>query len=337
MQRCLQLAALGMGKTAPNPMVGAVLVFENRIIGEGWHQNYGGPHAEVNCINSVKDSDKHLISKSTLYVSLEPCAHYGKTPPCAQLVIDHKIPNVVIGCTDIFAQVNGKGIQMLKDAGIEVAYSGFEAECLHLNRVFFTNHRLQRPYIILKWAETNNGFIAPINTGNFAISNQQTQLLVHQWRAWYSAILVGYNTVVLDNPQLNNRFWADGRQPVRVILDPKNELPCDRNVFDGSQITYIYNQHFSLESEMTNWIKVDADDFINNILKDLYLKGITSILVEGGTKTLNTFIDHKLYDNIIQIKSERIIDDGIPAPTVPSCVQIEQQIVGSDTINYFYF
>lgn len=337
MQRCIQLAKLGTGFTAPNPMVGAVLVYEHRIIGEGYHQYFGGPHAEVNCINSVAIDDRQFIPLSTLYVSLEPCAHYGKTPPCAELVIAQKIPHVVIGCTDSFDQVNGKGVQLLLNAGIKVTMPVLEQKCKELNRVFFTFHQKKRPYIVLKWAQTADGFIAPNNTGGFAISTPLTQVLVHRWRSEYAAIGVGFNTVVLDNPQLNNRLWPNGKQPIRVILDPHNELPCDRNIFDGASETLIYNQHASLDGEMTQWIKITSADFLEGVMQNLFQRNITSLLIEGGAKTLQSFIDVGLYDAIFLIENEQLLHEGVAAPKFTSTTESHIEKIGTDSIHYYYF
>ncbi len=234
MHRCLELARLGAGYVAPNPMVGAVLLHEGRIIGEGWHKEYGKAHAEVNCINAVKESERQFISQSTLYVSLEPCAHHGKTPPCTDLIIRHKIPRVVIGCRDSFKEVDGKGIEKLKAAGIEVETAVLEQECRELNKRFFTFHTKQRPYIILKWAQTSDGFIAPLippkvgisepQTQRLFISNEYSNILVHQWRSEEAAIMVGTNTALLDNPELTTRLWP-GPSPVRLVIDLNLRLP----------------------------------------------------------------------------------------------------------------
>lgn len=336
-QRCIQLARLGAGFTAPNPMVGAVLVYNDRIIGEGWHQHYGGHHAEVNCIQSVALQDQQYIAQSVLYVSLEPCAHHGKTPPCADFIVTHNIHKVVVGCIDPFAQVSGAGIQKLKDAGIEVIMPVLEEECISLNKVFFTFHRKQRPYIVLKWAQTQDGFIAPVNKGNFNISNQYSKILLHKWRSDLAAIAVGFNTVVADNPQLNNRHWNSGQQPVRVIFDPRNELPCDRNVFDGNQITFIYNQHFTMDGEMTQWIKISNPQFLQGVFQDLYQKNINSILIEGGAKTLQSLLEQGLYDEIIVIENEQLLTDGIAAPAVPTTQKSHMQQIENDKISYYFY
>ncbi|HJW16280.1 MAG TPA: bifunctional diaminohydroxyphosphoribosylaminopyrimidine deaminase/5-amino-6-(5-phosphoribosylamino)uracil reductase RibD, partial [Flavisolibacter sp.] len=246
MARCLQLAQLGAGNVAPNPMVGAVLVYNDAIIGEGYHEKYGAAHAEVNCINSVIDGERHLISQSTLYVSLEPCAHFGKTPPCADLIVKLKIPKVVIGCRDPFVQVDGKGIEKLLAAGVEVTTGILEKECKELNKLFFTFHTLHRPYIILKWAQTSDGKIAyptlrkksssPVS--RLFITNAYTNRLVHKWRSEQMAILVGTNTAMHDDPSLNTRLWP-GNSPVRLVIDKELALPPGLKLFDGSIPTIV--------------------------------------------------------------------------------------------------
>src|SRR5215207_8983700 len=218
MHRCLELARLGSGSVAPNPMVGAVLVYKDMIIGEGYHQQYGEAHAEVNCLNSVRPEHQHLIEQSTLYVSLEPCAHYGKTPPCADLIIQKKIPEVVVGCCDPFIQVNGKGIEKLQSAAVNVTIGVLEEECKQLNKRFFGFHTVQRPYVILKWAQTADGKVAGNDYGRKRISNQQTNRIVHKWRSEETTVVVGTNTALYDDPALTTRLWA-GKNPVRIVVD----------------------------------------------------------------------------------------------------------------------
>ena len=235
MTRCLQLAQLGAGNVAPNPMVGAVLVYEEKIIGEGYHRKYGEAHAEVNCINSVKESNRELIEKSTLYVSLEPCSHYGKTPPCSDLIIQNKIKKVVIGCQDIYKEVSGKGILKLRNAGVEVISGVLEKESVDLNKRFFTFHQKFRPYIILKWAQTANTKIGSTNE-RILISNEYTNRLVHKWRSEEAAVLVGTNTAVQDDPFLTTRLWK-GKNPVRIVIDKELKLPPSLNIFDTNSQT----------------------------------------------------------------------------------------------------
>lgn len=295
MYRCIQLAKCGETGAPPNPMVGAVVVCNGRIIGEGFHRRCGGPHAEVNAINSV--TDKRLLSQSTIYVSLEPCAHYGKTPPCADLIIQSKIPRVVIGCADPFAKVNGLGIKKLQDAGCEVKVGVLESECLELNHKFFTFHQKHRPWIILKWAQSKDGFIGACDTTNrIQFSNALTQTLVHRLRARSGAILVGTRTAILDNPTLTTRYWA-GANPLRLTIDRKGCLPENLHLLDGSTPTVIYTQ-----------------ESIEEILNDLYNRNIQSLIVEGGTCLLQSFIDAGLWDEARIETSPACIGQGTVAP-----------------------
>lgn len=337
MQRCLQIAKLGSGRTAPNPMVGAVLVYQDTIIGEGWHAYYGGPHAEVNCLQSVSEANKALIPLATMYVSLEPCAHYGKTPPCAQLLIDHQILEVVIGCVDDFASVSGRGIALLKEAGVAVTVGVLEEACKRINRHFFTYHALARPYIILKWAATSDGFVAPLNEGNFRISNAYTQLLLHKWRATIPGFLLGFNTIVKDDPKLSNRYWNAHQQPTRIVLDPHNELPCNKQIFDGSLPTLVYNQHFVLDGAMTQWVKISNQDFISGVLEDLYNKQINAVVVEGGSKTLQLFIDRGLFDEIIVFEAPSMLMEGILAPLFEPSTQYNSYRLADNTVTHYYY
>lgn len=295
MYRCIQLAKCGEAGVPPNPMVGAVVVCNGRIIGEGFHRRCGGPHAEVNAINSV--TDKRLLSQSTIYVSLEPCAHYGKTPPCADLIIQSKIPRVVIGCTDPFAKVNGLGIKKLQDAGCEVKVGVLESECLELNHKFFTFHQKHRPWIILKWAQSKDGFIGACDTTNrIQFSNALTQTLVHRLRARSGAILVGTRTAILDNPTLTTRYWT-GANPLRLTIDRKGCLPENLHLLDGSTPTVIYTQ-----------------ESIEEILNDLYNRDIQCLIVEGGTCLLQSFIDAGLWDEARIETSPACIGQGTVAP-----------------------
>ncbi len=316
MGRCLELAKLGMGNVAPNPMVGAVLVHNERIIGEGWHQQYGGPHAEVNCIDSVKEEDKKLIEESVLYVSLEPCAHYGKTPPCADLIIRHKIPKVVIACRDPFKQVDGKGIEKLKAAGINVETGVLENEAVKLNSRFFTFHTKHRPYIILKWAETSDGFIANGNhSQRLLVSNEFSNRLVHRWRSEEASILIGTHTALHDDPELTTRLWP-GNSPIRLVVDLKLRLPNSLKIFDGKTQTIIFNTTRHSESGNPIYYQVTEDvSLVHQILNALYQMNIQSVLVEGGAKMLQSFIDEEAWDEARIIKSSSITAyQGLPAP-----------------------
>ncbi len=313
MRRCLQLARCGEAGAPPNPMVGAVIVCDSRIIGEGYHRRCGGPHAEVNAINSVKERD--LLSRSTIYVSLEPCAHYGKTPPCADLIIETGIRRVVIGCTDPFTKVNGLGIKKLREAGCEVQVGVLEQECRELNRRFFTFHEKHRPWIILKWAQSNDGFIG--KDERVILSNALTQTLVHRLRARSGAILVGTNTALMDNPTLTTRLWP-GPNPLRLTIDRNGILPPTLHLKDNSTPTVIYS-HESIEE----------------ILADLYARGIQSLLVEGGAKLLQSFIDKGLWDEARIETAPLCLGQGTKAPTLKDEQPESKQNIGGHIIQHY--
>jgi len=336
MQRCIQLALLGAGRTAPNPMVGAVLVYNNKIIGEGYHRQYGGPHAEVNCINSVKACDWQLIPKATLYVSLEPCAHFGKTPPCADLVIEKKIPMVVVGCRDPFEAVNGKGIEKLKTAGVEVISPVLEEACTTLNQRFFTFHRYRRPYVILKWAQTANLKIAGADASRLLISNDYTNRLVHRWRSEEASILVGRATALADNPSLTTRLW-NGNNPVRLVIDKTLQLPGTLNILDGSVKTIVFNTIKQEETAMLSLYKIlPAEEFAPQLFKALHRLNITSILIEGGAKTLQSFIDADCWDEARVITNTQLwIAGGVDAPVLSGANLLHVESLQADTISYF--
>lgn len=336
MQRCLQLAALGAGNVAPNPMVGAILVFEHRIIGEGYHQQYGEAHAEVNCIKSVAADDKELINSSTLYVSLEPCAHFGKTPPCTNLITENKIPKVVIGCRDSFAEVDGKGVKILQDAGIEVIQGILENECIDLNSRFFTFYEKHRPYIILKWAQTDDGKIASLSTapaGRLLISNEFTNRLVHKWRSEEASILVGTNTALQDDPSLTTRWWP-GKNPVRLVIDKHLKLPVDLKLFNGSAKTIVFNFLKQEESEKLSYQQLNKDeDMLIQILAKLYTLQIQSVMVEGGSKLLQAFIDAHLWDEARVItNTEMIAGKGLNAPVLKNSFFVSEQKLKNDKL-----
>ena len=346
MRRCLQLAALASGNVAPNPMVGAVLVHNNQIIGEGYHRQYGKPHAEVNCIASVKEEHQSLVSQATLYVSLEPCAHFGKTPPCADLIIEKKIPKVVIGCRDPFFQVNGKGIEKLEAAGIEVVMNVLAKDCRELNKLFFTFYTQRRPYVVLKWAQTADGYIAHIHFSRLKISNEFTARVVHRWRSEEAGILVGTNTAANDDPQLNTRLWP-GKNPVRIVVDMNRRLPERLNIFDGTIPTIVFNKHeHSLPVEKlsnydlagTQYYQVTDDvSLVHQMCNGLYRLGVQSILVEGGSRLLQSFIDEGLWDEARVITNEQlVIGTGLPAPRLHNATVIGTQMVFSDRIQTFH-
>lgn len=333
MRRCLDLAIKGAGNVSPNPMVGAVLVYKDKIIGEGWHQQYGKAHAEVNCIASVKEEEKQFIGKSVMYVSLEPCAHYGKTPPCADLIIQHKIPKVVIGCTDTYNEVSGKGIQKLKDAGIDVTLNVLEQESRWLNRRFFCKQEKNRPYIILKWAESKNGYIAPPQGNRVMLSNEFSQKWVHKMRQEEDAILVGYNTALLDNPTLNNRYDT-GKNPVRVVIDFNASLPNTLNLFDKQQHTLVFNFVKEQREENLHFIKLEKKQKLETQVLQ-HLKDINSIIIEGGSKTLQLFLDARLWDEAFVITTSKIIDNGTQAPKINTGKLLNTFNLQNDTINHY--
>jgi diaminohydroxyphosphoribosylaminopyrimidine deaminase/5-amino-6-(5-phosphoribosylamino)uracil reductase len=334
MQHCIDLALKGAGQVSPNPMVGAVLVYNNRIIGEGWHKQYGQAHAEVNCIASVSDNDRELISKSTLYVSLEPCAHHGKTPPCADLIVQNNIPEVIIGCTDSYKEVSGKGIAKLKAAGVKVTLGVLEKECRSLNKRFFTRQELNRPYIILKWAQSDDNFIAPEDGKRFMLSNVFSQKMVQKMRSEEDAILVGYNTALQDDPKLNNRYGS-GKQPLRIVIDPELQLPHELHLFDQSQKTIVFNYLKSAEKENTQWVQLSRDhSFAQQIMEQL--KNINSIIIEGGSKTLQAFIDEGFWDEAIVFKTKHILQAGTKAPQLKNNIKANQFQLQDDTVNIYH-
>lgn len=335
MSRCLQLAELGLGNVSPNPMVGAVLVYEDRIIGEGYHQKFGEAHAEVNCINSVKEQNKKWIEKSTLYVSLEPCAHTGKTPPCTSLIIEHRIPKVVIGCQDIFKEVAGKGIQQLIDAGVEVVVGVLEKECNEINKRFFTFHQQQRPFIILKWAQSANGKIGALSGDRILISNEYSNRLVHKWRGEEAAILVGRITVLKDNPSLTTRLW-EGKNPTRLVIDPALKIPSSSQIFNEEADTIIFNFLKDEVNKNVRLIKLEKVNFLSSLLKSLYEMGIQSVLVEGGAVTHQSFIASGWWDEArVIINTELFIEDGVASPELKGAELVRQENYEKDLISYF--
>ena len=339
MERCLQLAELGAGAVSPNPMVGAVVVHDGRIIGEGYHRQYGHAHAEVNAITQVTETFPNatdLLKQATIYVSLEPCAHYGKTPPCADLIIKHQIPLVVVGTRDPFSQVDGKGIEKLKAAGIEVITGILEQECQWLNRRFFTKVQKHRPYIILKWAQTNNGFFAPNDGSQLWITGAESRRLVHKWRSEEDAILVGKNTVAIDNPQLNVRLW-EGRSPKRVVIDRRLELSKDLNVFDQSVETLIFNEvEFNADGKNKYIALEDFDRYVPQyILYQLYLQDIQSVIIEGGAHTLQTFIEADLWDEARVFTGKTVLVNGIKSPEITGIIA-DDLFVGDDRLQILH-
>ena len=327
------MAKNGLGTTYPNPLVGCVIIFENTIIGEGWHKKSGASHAEVIAIESVQN--KELLSSSTLYVSLEPCSHFGKTPPCADLILKYKIPNVVIGTVDPNSKVAGKGIQKLKDSGVNVTFGILEKEGNELNKRFFTFHRKNRPYIILKWAESADGFISPKNKTEQKpvwISNEYSRQLVHKWRSEEQAILVGTQTIIDDNPSLTVRDWV-GKNPIRVVIDKENAIDLSSNVFDNKAKTIVFsNKEVTSNSDKIQTIKIDFDtNSTQEIVKKLYNNNIQSIIIEGGRKTLQSFIDTNLWDEARVFIGEINLKEGTKAPELNRKINLKV-VLKKDTL-----
>lgn len=332
--RCIQLAQNGLGTTYPNPMVGSVLVYNDIIIGEGWHRKAGENHAEVIAIRSVKEES--LIKKSTIYVSLEPCSHYGRTPPCSDLIIASGIKKVVIGTIDPFAKVSGRGIKKLLDAGCEVKVGILETDCKNLNRRFFTFHEKKRPYIILKWAQTEDLFIAPEKRTDRSpvwITNKYSKQLVHKWRSEEAAILIGTNTAVEDDPELNTRLWK-GLDPVRVILDKNLRIPLDSKLFNGAAKTLIFCSEESLKSTINNseeksiiYVAVDfGKELVSQICAILYKQDLQSVIIEGGRQTLQSFIDSGIWDEARVFTGKVNFQSGVKAPDFKRNYAQETQI-----------
>ena len=337
MQRCLQLATKGRANVKPNPMVGSVIVHNNKIIGEGYHQIYGKAHAEVNAINSV--NNKELLSESTLYVNLEPCAHHGKTPPCSDLIVEKNIKKVVIGCVDSFAKVAGKGIEKMRRAGIEVIVGVLEKESLELNTAFFNFHAKKRPHIILKWAQTLDGFI-DINrkqddaVGINWITHPVLKMAVHKWRSEESAILIGNGTLLNDNPQLDTREWA-GKNPLRILLSLDNTINKEVKLLDGSTKTIVFSNSPDLNIKNTTFINIeDNDKAINQILEYLYKNDIQSLIVEGGKATLQSFIDNNLWDEARVLIGDKTFGEGLSAPILNAKHQQSYKLINDTLLLY---
>ncbi len=340
MLRCIQLAKKGVGTTYPNPLVGSVVIYNNKIIGEGWHYQSGMPHAEVNAINNV--IDKSLLKKATIYVSLEPCSHFGKTPSCADLIIEKGIKNVVIGSIDPNPKVAGKGMIRLKESGCNVIEGILKKECDELNKRFFTFHKKKRPYIILKWAKTKDGFIAPLHKDKKKpvwITNKQSRQLVHKWRAEEQAILVGTQTVLVDNPSLTTRDWQ-GKSPVRIIIDRTLKIPENSSVLDGSVKTVIITEkevenknnltQKAFEVETLNF----SDEISSQICDLIYGYTIHSVIIEGGAKTLQTFIDSNFWDEARVFTGNSIFNEGTKAPVFSRKI-VSEEIIKGDILRFY--
>ncbi|MBN1791929.1 MAG: bifunctional diaminohydroxyphosphoribosylaminopyrimidine deaminase/5-amino-6-(5-phosphoribosylamino)uracil reductase RibD [Bacteroidales bacterium] len=337
MKRCLDLAALGLGHTASNPLVGSVIVHNDRIIGEGFHHVYGGPHAEVNAVDAV--ADKSLLSVSTLYVNLEPCSHSGKTPPCADMIIRTGIPEVVIGTSDPNPLVSGNGIRKLEQSGVKVTTGVLQDQCRDLNKRFFTYHTKKRPMVILKWAQTSDGFMdvlrenAGVPEPNW-ISNEISRILVHKWRSEEQSILVGTRTALLDNPRLNVRQWS-GNSPVRMVLDRNLRLPATLNLFDNSMPTLVFNALKDSQEGLTQYVRLDfTGSVLGELLRYLYDKGLQSVFVEGGQKLLNSFLDENLWDEARVFTGPGMFGAGISAPVIRHITPAKHRI--REDVVFFY-
>lgn len=332
MRRAMELAQKGLGKVSPNPMVGCVIVHDGVIIGEGYHERYGGPHAEPNAVASVKNQD--LLQDSTVYVTLEPCAHWGKTPPCANLLVEKKVKKVIIGALDTNPLVAGKGIQILQAAGIEVVSGILEEEIRFQNRRFFCFMEKQRPYIILKWAQTADGFIARKNFDSKWISNSLSRQLVHRWRAEEDAIMVASNTAKYDDPQLNVRDWV-GSDPIRIVLDKHRSLDQKLKLFDQNQATICYTADYFEKRENLEFVALGQGFGLEKILEDIYNRKIQSLIVEGGAKLLQSFIDQNLWDQARVFRSDRVFGEGIEAPLLIGRIENENKI-GNDKLTIYF-
>jgi diaminohydroxyphosphoribosylaminopyrimidine deaminase/5-amino-6-(5-phosphoribosylamino)uracil reductase len=336
MRRCIELAQLGMGNVAPNPLVGSVIVHDELIIGEGYHEKYGDAHAEVNAINTVKN--KELLSESTIYINLEPCSHFGKTPACVDLILKHNFKRVVIGSKDPYHEVAGNGIKKLEAAKIETKVGVLEKECLELNKRFFTFHQKKRPYVILKWAQTKDGFIDKKRESNAEkginwISSTETQTLVHHWRSQEQAILVGRKTIETDNPSLTVRE-IEGNNPIRIIIDSQLAIPKSASIFSDHVETIIFNRLKNAKEKNIQFYKIDAID-TKEILNALYQLGIQSVFIEGGSRTLQYFLINQVWDEARVIVGNTDFKEGVKAPIIQSVPKFYQEF-STDKI-YYYF
>lgn len=333
-QRCIDLAQKGIRAVAPNPMVGCVIVVNDKIIGEGYHQRYGEAHAEVNAINNV--ANKSLLNKATLYVSLEPCSHTGKTPPCAELIIKSGIKKVVVGTKDPNPIVGGKGIEKLKNRGIEVKEGILQEQCLELNKRFFTYHEKQRPYVILKWAQTLDGFLDRIRDDETQkinwISEPETKTIVHKWRSEEQSILVGRNTITNDNPSLTVRDYG-GINPIRLVIDSQLQIGGELNIYSKDAPTIVFNRIKNETENNVEWVKI-KETSTKNILEELYKRGIQSVFVEGGSRTLQYFIIDNVWDEARVVVGQKYFKDGYKAPIINK-VPIKSIPFGKDMIHYY--
>jgi diaminohydroxyphosphoribosylaminopyrimidine deaminase/5-amino-6-(5-phosphoribosylamino)uracil reductase len=334
MHRCLELAEKGLGHVSPNPMVGAVLVHNDRVIGEGYHAFWGGPHAEVNCLASVTDNDRQYIGDSTLYVNLEPCSHHGKTPPCVDLILAHQIKKVVIGNEDPNPLVAGRGIQILRDASVEVVTDVLSSVCQYFNRRFFTFHQQHRPFLLLKWAQSKEGNFCPIDKSKFWLSTAATKKIVHTWRCEEDAILIGTGTALADNPSLTVRE-VSGRNPIRILIDKDLKVPATAAIFDEAAKTLVYNLVENKESQYQQYIQLPDQDFLPALLQSLYLQHIQSVIIEGGLATLQAFLEAGLWDEARVIFTPTILSNGLKAPVIPAIPFKRISIDDTDMIHYY--
>ena len=338
MRKCFQLAKQGLGNVQPNPMVGAVIVYRDTIVGEGYHERFGKAHAEVNAINQVVDNfsnAEEILKESTLYVNLEPCSHFGKTPPCADLIIKHKLQKVVISNIDPFSAVNGKGIEKLKKAGIEVIQDVLRDEGYQVNKRFFTYHSLQRPFVILKWAESQDGFISIAENTRTTISGAEAKVLNHKWRSEEQAILVGTKTVMVDNPVLTVRDWV-GSNPVRVIIDRELKLAKDLNIFNSDSKTIVFNNYKTEKVDNIQYIQIDFYGLVPQfILYQLYLMEIQSLIIEGGAYTINEFIQYDLWDEARVFHSKIDLGKGVIAPVLHGLLDSKEDL-GDDELFIYH-
>jgi len=332
MHRCLELAVRGLGRVAPNPMVGCIIVDDSGIIGEGYHESFGGAHAEINALNSVEVSTD--LKNATLYVSLEPCNHHGKTPPCTEAIIKSGIKKVVVGCTDPNPQVAGKGIEAMVKAGIEVITGIQEADCIEVNKRFITYHEKKRPFIILKWAQTSDGFIDKKRGKDekaAKITQDEADIMVHMWRAQEQGIMVGTHTVIMDNPNLTVRK-ANGQSPMRIVLDRTLKIPNTSHVFDKAAPTLIFTEQSGITNNGVDYVNVAFDaKLLQNMLNELYNRQVQSVIVEGGEKLLKSFIEKDLWDEAKVFYANKTLDEGVSAPNFPFPSRCEIRI-GDDTL-----
>ena len=336
MKRCFELAEIARGRVSPNPMVGAVLVHNGIIIGEGYHEYFGGPHAEVNCINAVLQENRSLIAESTLYVSLEPCNHHGKTPPCTDLILNNRIPEVVVACTDPNSLVQGVGIERLRLNGVKVVTNVLQKKAESLNAAFFSFHQKKRPFVLLKWAQTSDGKISDNGTTPLKITNRLTDTMVHRWRSETDAIMIGTNTLLKDNPSLTNRKWY-GKNPLRLAIDMDVQSTFQFNIYDDKAPTIIFNSKRSETIANVEFVQISFDgSWVSSILEFLYNRNVQTLLVEGGTSLLQSFIDENIWDECRVItNTKQMAGEGTKAPLLPSDNLINTTYVRNDRIEVY--